>query len=318
VISGFAKRRFVAQSAGQMPPLVPPILTQGLTKRFRQVTALEDMNLEVERGEVLALLGANGSGKTTTFRLLLNIYRPSAGQALLLGRSAVSLDGRDFDKVGYISEGQKMPRWMRVGDFLDYCGGFYRDWDEALGRSLLDRFGLTGREKIKHLSRGQAMKVAVASTLPSHPELLLLDEPFSGLDVETRAQLGELLKTLARQDGLAIILTTHDVEEVEPLATRLALLQQGRLVVDESLASFVGRHRLLAGEGLEWSTLPEALRARFTQGPSLLTESKIFTESFDPAMEAETVAALAHHSIAARLVPMSLRQILLARSWPVS
>lgn len=294
-----------------------PALAQKLTKRFRSVTALDSLDLCVKPGDVLALLGANGSGKSTTFRLLLNIYHPSAGTSSLLGTASSRLNGQDFDKVGYVSEGQKMPKWMRVDEFLDYCSGFYSEWDKDLCERLLLGFGLQGKQKIKHLSRGQAMKVAVASTLPARPDILLLDEPFSGLDVETRAQLGDLLRSLSQQEGLAIIITTHDVEEVEPIATRLAILRQGRLQIDESLKSYLGRHRLLVAQGLELPALPETIRPKFRHARALQTESKIFTGQFDPELESATLSALAAHENGARFVPMNIRQILTAHSLPV-
>jgi len=296
----------------------PPVLTRHLTKRFRHVTALDSLDLRVESGDVLALLGANGSGKSTTFRLLLNIYRPTEGVSSLLGTPSSELNGHHFDKVGYISEGQKMPKWMSVETFLDYCAGFYSEWDSTLCERLVTSFGLPKKQKIKHLSRGQAMKVAVASTLPSHPNLLLLDEPFSGLDVETRAQLSDLLKSLAHKDGLAIILTTHDVEEVEPVANRLGILSQGRLKVNETLESYLGRHRLLIAPGLELAKLPEGIRPKFGSARALQTESKIYTEHFDAELEAATLDALASKGIGGRFAPMNIRQILTAHSLPVT
>lgn len=295
-----------------------PVHTRNLTKRFRHVTALDSLDLRVEPGDVFALLGANGSGKSTTFRLLLNIYRPTKGDAALLGTPSIKLNGHDFDKVGYVSEGQKMPKWMSVDAFLKYCAGFYPDWDADLCERLVDRFGLPKKQKIKHLSRGQAMKVAVASTLPARPELLLLDEPFSGLDVETRAQLSALIKVLAQQDGLAIVITTHDVEEVEPVANQLGILCEGRLRINESLQNYLGRHRLLVAGDLELTALPETIRPKFRSAPALQTESKLFTEHFDPELETTTQTALSNCGIDVSFAPMSIRQILTAHSLPVS
>ncbi|MDP4879936.1 MAG: ATP-binding cassette domain-containing protein [Opitutales bacterium] len=105
-------------------PILSTVRIRNLTKRFRHVTALDHLDLDVQPGEVLALLGANGSGKSTTFRLLLNIYRPTEGEASLLGTPCTQLDGQAFDKICYISESQKMPKWMRVDEFLSYCAGF--------------------------------------------------------------------------------------------------------------------------------------------------------------------------------------------------
>ena len=298
-------------------PQVPAISIKHLTKRFRRVTALDDLNLEVLPGEVLALLGANGSGKSTTFRLLLNIYRPSEGEATLLGTPSTQLNGSSFDKVCYISEGQKMPTWMSIERFLRYCAGFYSDWDHDLCKRLTESFGLNPKQKIKHLSRGQSMKVAVASTLPARPQLLLLDEPFSGLDVETRAQLSDLLKSLAHKDGLAIIITTHDVEEVEPVASRLGILSHGKLCVDEPLQDYLQRHRLLQLPATDFENLPEELHKHFkpTRLPNI--GSAIFTETFSLELEEQLHAHLGSDELAV-FTPMTIRQILTAHALPLS
>lgn len=291
----------------------PALKTKALTKRFRHVTALDELNLEVFPGEVLALLGANGSGKSTTFRLLLNIYRPTYGEAWLLGRPCSKLDGRDFAKVCYVSEGQKLPLWMSVGGFLDYCAGFYPDWDADLCERLVQMFQLTKSQKLKFLSRGQKMKAAVASVLPSRPKILLLDEPFSGLDVETRAQLSHLLRTLAVEHSLATVITTHDVEEVEPVATRLAILNRGKLKIDEPLAAYLGRHRSLPLDAAIHAALPDSLRARLRTASTALPPGWFFTDAFSPELEAELIAALPS-GVVVTFSAMSLRQILTAHA----
>jgi ABC-2 type transport system ATP-binding protein len=294
-------------------PEKPAIVSQNLTKRFRHVTALDALNLTIMPGDVFALLGANGSGKSTTFRLLLNIYRPTAGESALLGTPSKKLNGAAFDKVCYISEGQKMPKWMSVEQYLKYCGGFYSDWDAGLCARLVERFELPTKQKIKFLSRGQCMKVCLASTLPSHPKLLLLDEPFSGLDVETRAGLSELLKSLANESGLAILLTTHDVEEVEPVATRLGILSQGQLRVDEPIRSYMERHRLLNLVNFPLEQLPSHVRRHFGPIRSSQIAADAFTQSYGPELE----SLMAEHlpeTAEAHFTPMTLRQILTAHS----
>lgn len=215
---------------------------QNLTKKFRRVTAVKDLTFSVNAGETVALLGANGSGKSTTFRLLLNIYRPTAGTANILGEDSRKLDGASFHRIGFVSESQKLPEWMTVGRFINYCSKLYPNWDRAFEDDLVKRFQLPAKQKLKNLSRGQKMKTAVAAVLPSRPDLLFLDEPFSGLDVETRAQLAELLRDATNESQMTTLITTHDVEEVERFASRILLLDQGEKQIDESLPSFLNRH----------------------------------------------------------------------------
>ena len=289
------------------------VRAENLTKRFGEITAVDGLNLEVGSGEVVALLGANGSGKSTTFRMLLNIYRPTEGRAELLGRRCDALDGDDFDKVAFVSESQKLPQWMTVRQYLDYCGQFYSEWDREFCDRLLGGFGVDERQKIKFLSRGQKMKVAVTSVLPSRPGVLLLDEPFSGLDVETRAQLSDLLKSLAREHRLTTILTTHDVEEVEPVADRLVILGKGRLVVDEPLGEYLSRHRRIRFGNMGSEDLPkERLRPIRVQSEGN-DRSVAIIENFDPSVETLLKREMGAE-VDVAIEPMTLREILAARA----
>lgn len=297
-----------------MQSVAPVVKTHHLTKRFSHVTALDRLDLEVNPGDVLALLGSNGSGKSTTFKLLLNIYRPTSGSSTLLGTPSHRLNGHHFEKIAHISESKKMPKWMGVREFLKYCAGFYPDWDQELCNRLVAALQIPEQQKIKHLSRGQTMKLAVASTMPAHPKLLLLDEPFSGLDVETRAQLSELLKSFAQKEGLAIILTTHDVEEVEPVANRIAILNQGRLIVHEALSDYLGRHRILAGQNLTLDHIPHHLHDHFSVARALPEGANIFTGTYDDEVGEATLTALQAQGIHATIEPMNIRQILTAKS----
>lgn len=287
--------------------------TRGLTKRFRQVTAVDHLNLTVHQGDVVALLGSNGSGKSTTFRLLLNIYPPSSGTAEVLGHPTRSLDGRNYDKIAFISESQKIPQWMTVRDYLDYCSQFYSEWDDAFCTRLLNSFQLDTRPKIKHLSRGQKMKVAVASVLPAHPQLLLLDEPFSGLDVETRDQLGKLLKSLGSERKLTTILTTHDVEEVEPVASRLVLLKGGKSVIDEPLTAFLERHRRLSFATPPGTPLPDNLLDTLRRESQENGSTSYVIQNYSPTLETRLRESLPPDT-QPTFTPLPLRAILTARA----
>ncbi len=238
---------------------------------------------------------------------------PLEGRAELLGRRCDRLDGDDFDKVAFVSESQKLPLWMTVRQYLDYCGQFYSKWDRDFCERLLAGFQVDERQKIKFLSRGQKMKIAVTSVLPSRPGVLLLDEPFSGLDVETRAQLSDLLKSLAREHRLTTILTTHDVEEVEPVADRLVILGKGLVVVDEPLREFLSRHRRIRFGNLNLEELPkERLRTIRVQSEGD-NRSVAIIENFDPAVEA-LLKEETGGQVDVTIEAMTLREILAARA----
>src|SRR5262249_38584339 len=169
----------------------PPIRTGNLAKKFRGVTALQGLDLEVSEGSIYALVGPNGAGKTTTLKILMNIFRASSGRAEVLGTESVRLSPRELASIGYVSENQEMHGWMTVDYLLSYLRPSYPGWDAGLAARLVRQFELPGKRKLKQLSRGMRMKAALASSLAYHPRLIILDEPFTGLDALVRDELIE-------------------------------------------------------------------------------------------------------------------------------
>ncbi|MFZ5494130.1 MAG: ABC transporter ATP-binding protein [Verrucomicrobiota bacterium] len=204
---------------------------------------LHDLNLTVPTGSIFALLGANGAGKTTTLKVLLNLLRPTAGVARVLGVDSNRLGERELAQIGYVSENQQLPLWMTVRQLLDYCRPFYPTWDRALEAKLLARFALPPERKLKQLSRGMLMKAALLSALAHRPQLLILDEPFSGLDPVVRDDVSRGLLESVRLGETSVLVSSHDIEEVERLADHVALLDAGRLRLTETTESLLGRFR---------------------------------------------------------------------------
>lgn len=219
----------------------PAIETIGLSKNFGSVQALSDVELNVPNGAIYALIGANGAGKTTIIKLLMNIYRPTSGSAKVLGIESTHLGGKNIRSIGYVSENQEMPEWMTVAYFLDYLRPFYPQWDRALERQLVRQFDLPLGRKLKHLSRGMRMKTAFTSALAYRPSLIVLDEPFSGLDPLVRDELIEGL--LDRALETTIFLSSHDLGEIESFASHVGYLEGGRMLFSEELSSLTGRFR---------------------------------------------------------------------------
>ncbi|GAB5559398.1 MAG: hypothetical protein SynsKO_10450 [Synoicihabitans sp.] len=217
-----------------------------LTRRFGRTTAVDDLTLAVPRGSIFALLGPNGAGKSTCLKLWLKLLRPSRGTTMTLGTDALKLGPTDFQRIGYVAEGQDIPEWMQVDQFIDYCRKFYPTWDAALEERLRKLFELPGDRRLKHLSRGMRMKATLLSTLAFRPELLVLDEPFSGLDPLVRDELVSALLEMPQEDRPAtIVVSTHDLNDVERLVDHVAFLNNGRLLLSESLESLSTRHRLV-------------------------------------------------------------------------
>jgi ABC-2 type transport system ATP-binding protein len=186
-------------------------------------------------------VGPNGAGKTTIIKVLMNIFDPTNGRAQVLGTESTKIAGRAFTSIGYVSENQKLPEWMRVGGFLSYLRPFYPSWDEKLEKELLTQFDLPLDRKLRDLSRGMRMKAALASALAFHPKLIVLDEPFTGLDPLVRDQLIEGL--LERAEESTIFISSHDLGEIESFASHVGYLEQGRLQFSEELPALTARFR---------------------------------------------------------------------------
>ena len=217
------------------------IATHQLSKRYRRTAALSEVTLTVPPGAIYALVGANGAGKTTLIKLLMNIFPPSFGSATVLGIASGKVTGAAFDRIGYVSENQELPESMTVAAFLAYMRPFYPKWDSALEAQLVCQFDLPLERKLKNLSRGMKMKAALASALAYRPALIVLDEPFSGLDPLVRDELIESL--LERAPETTILLSSHDLSEIESFASHVGYLEQGRLLFSEEMASLSARFR---------------------------------------------------------------------------
>lgn len=219
------------------------IETHHLTHRYWRTEAVHDLTLAVPEGSVFALLGPNGAGKTTTIKLLMNLLRPTAGSAQVLGVDSRRLGERELAQIGYVSENQKLPDWMTVRQLLDYCRPFYPTWDPALEKNLLGQFDLPTDRKLKQLSRGMLMKAALLSSLAYRPKLLVLDEPFSGLDPLVRHEFVRGVLEVSALGDWTVFVSSHDVEDVERLADHIGMIEHGRLSLSEPAETLQGRFR---------------------------------------------------------------------------
>lgn len=212
-----------------------------LWKKFGRHDALQGLSFTVPPGSAYALIGANGAGKTTTIKVLMNILEPTSGHATVLGVDSRRISAREFGRIGYVSENQDMPERLTVAQYLDYLRPFYRSWDRGLEASILRQLRLPGERRIGDLSHGMRMKMALACALPFRPELLILDEPFSGLDPLVR---DEFMEQLLRQAGeMTVLISSHELGEIDGVATNVAFLDEGRLLFEESMSDLTGRFR---------------------------------------------------------------------------
>jgi len=217
------------------------IQAENLWKKFGRHEALCGLSFTVPEGSAYALIGANGAGKTTTIKLLMNILEPTRGRARVLGVDSRRITPRELERIGYVSENQDMPERLTVSQFLDYLRPFYARWDRALEVSILHQLRLPPQRRIGDLSHGMRLKMALACALPFRPELLILDEPFSGLDPLVRE---EFMEELLQQAGeMTILISSHELGEIDGVATHVAFLDEGKLLFEESMTDLTGRFR---------------------------------------------------------------------------
>lgn len=212
-----------------------------LVKTFGDTPVLGGLNLAVSEGDVYGLVGPNGAGKTTTIKIAMNILQADGGKVEVLGTPSRELSPASFTQIGYVSENQDMPEWMTVEYLLAYLKPFYPAWDDGYASQLVRQFDLPARRQLRKLSRGMRMKAALVSSLAYRPKLLVLDEPFSGLDPLVREEVIEGLLDSASET--TIFISSHDLGEIESFASHIGYLDRGRLQVSEELASLSSRFR---------------------------------------------------------------------------
>ncbi|MBA4156113.1 MAG: ABC transporter ATP-binding protein [Gemmatimonadetes bacterium] len=211
------------------------IEAHGLTHRYGKVHALLDVDIEVPEGALYALLGPNGAGKTTLLQMLMGLRRPTAGRVSVFGKEVSQLTSGNRASIGYVAEGQSLPGWMRLEQLEAYLAPLYPGWDRALADELRRRFRLDSRRKIKTLSRGEKMKAILLCALAPRPALLLLDEPFTGMDALVKDELVAGLLESAGSEGWTILMCSHDIGELEALADWVGFLNRGRLRISEPM-----------------------------------------------------------------------------------
>jgi beta-exotoxin I transport system ATP-binding protein len=220
---------------------VPAIELQGVVKDYGQVRALRGIDLSVEAGQIFGFLGPNGAGKTTTMRILLDLIRPTAGTARVLGLHAQRQSLEVRRRVGYLPGDLRLYEGMRGQDFLDLVDSFRPDKrNPAYRRRLLEQLDLDPSLTIRTLSKGNKQKMGLVQALMHQPDLLILDEPTSGLDPLVQQQVAELLEE-AVADGRSVFFSSHVLSEVERLSHAVAIIRSGSLVAVEDIARLKGR-----------------------------------------------------------------------------
>jgi ABC-2 type transport system ATP-binding protein len=280
-----------------------------LSYSYGRTEALRDVNLAVPEGALYALLGPNGAGKTTLLQILMGLRRSTSGRVSVLGKDRNTLTRADKARISYVAEGQRLPGWMRLEQLEAYLAPLYPTWDSALAATLRDRFSLDPYRRVGTFSRGEHMKAALLCAVAPRPQLVLMDEPFTGMDPVVKDDLVRGLLASAASDGWTAIISSHDVAELELLTDWVGFLDHGRMRLSEERERLRDRFKrvtvisadaamLEARDGDQWlsidragkrlafisanagSDLPQALRARFPEAESIDVQDATLGEIF--------------------------------------
>jgi ABC-2 type transport system ATP-binding protein len=229
----------------QSIPAPPVIRIRNVTRHYGPKAALLNVSLEIPAGVVLGLVGANGAGKTTLIKHILGLLRAREGSVEVFGldpvRSAVAVLGR----LGYLSEDRDLPPWMTVAELMRYSRAFYPRWDTGYANELRARFQLGESARIRHLSKGELAKAGLLVALAHRPDLLVLDEPSSGLDPIVRREMLEAVVRSVADEGRTVVFSSHLLDEISRVSDRVAMMAQGHLVLEGALHEVLESHHRL-------------------------------------------------------------------------
>lgn len=223
---------------------------KGVQRHFGEPEfVLDDISFRVEPGEVVGLLGKNGAGKTTLIRMVLGMLHPHRGTVEVFGTCPQVDPVAVKRRIGYVSDAQMLPPYLRARDVFELHRELFPTWDPKLAARLKERFEIAGAKKVGKMSKGEARRVAVACAIAHRPELLLLDEPASGFDPAARREFVEVALEHLTDTGSTILFSSHQLDDVERLASRIVFLHGSRLVLDEPLADLQESFTLVSGTG---------------------------------------------------------------------
>jgi ABC-2 type transport system ATP-binding protein len=275
----------------------------GLSRSFGEKNALDRVSFRASMGQVHGLVGANGAGKTTLIKHLLGLLRAQSGSVRVFDRDPVREPAGVLSRVGYVSEERELPEWMRVDELMRYTQAFHPTWDASYARELLETFALDPSKKIKELSRGMRAQAGLVVAVAHRPELLILDEPSSGLDAVVRRDMLDAIVRTVADDGRTVIFSSHLLDEVERMSDHVTMIHEGRVTVKGALDDVRRRyHRsrvrfvrpfdhppvlesalAMEGGGRMWSVVHSGPSEEFRL--SVLTQRGEIVESRDATLE---------------------------------
>ncbi|QDV69747.1 ABC transporter ATP-binding protein YtrB [Rosistilla carotiformis] len=213
-----------------------------LSRAFRGNEALRDVNLTIPTGSIFGLVGLNGAGKTILIRHLIGALVAKHGRVRVLGEDPVADPAGVLKRIGYLTEEDSLPQWLRVGDLIDFSRAIYPTWDDAYAAELGEVFALSRSSRLQSLSKGQRARAGLLVAIAHRPELLILDEPSSGLDPIARSDILEAIIRTVSEDGRTVLFSSHLLDEVARVCDSVALMSDGRIVETRTIEELQSRY----------------------------------------------------------------------------
>ncbi len=290
-----------------MPELI--IETNNLKKSYGEKVAVDGINLSVGRGSIHGFLGRNGSGKTTTIKMLMGLTRPTSGEARIFGLRPEDRDEgvRIRQRVGFVSEDKGLYDYVKVGQMISFTRSFFPDWDREMEERLIALFDLPLKQWVRKLSKGMRAKLALLVALPRRADLLALDEPTEGLDPAITEDVLQLLVGMAAS-GTTIFFSSHRLNEVEQIADHISIIERGRVVIEGALDDLKDSYRrinvVFDGE------VPDRMLAAAGAG-QFKRDGRSLTLFAGGDVDAIVDQAYLHNAVSVDVAPVTLKEIFL-------
>lgn len=213
-----------------------------LSRQFGSTLALDNVSFRAEKGKVYGLVGANGAGKTTLIKHIIGLLKPKSGSVSVFGLQPVLEPEAVYKRIGYLSEDRDIPDWMTIEELMRYSQAFHPNWDTSYVDELLATFSLDRSNLIKNLSRGMRAQVALIAAVGHRPDLLVLDEPSSGLDAVVRKDILNAIVRTISDEGKTVIFSSHLLEEVERMSDHVVMINNGKIALDAPLENLANQH----------------------------------------------------------------------------
>ena len=269
----------------------PIVQMRNVSKRFGKIQALDKLDLEIKRGEIIGLLGANGAGKSTLLRCIIGLYLADQGECVTFETDAGELTPKELGRIGYVHQEGELLEWMTVKQLIRYVSAYYEKWNHELEKKYIEDFDISLKDRVGSLSPGQRQKLAILLAIGFEPELLILDEPASALDPIARSQFLDLLLGIIQDENRTIIISSHILSDVEKVIDHTLIMRKGSVLRDcsfDSLREEFVRFTLTCLDGPLPTELPfeNAISCEKSEGRAVMTVQNYSQEMLEAKAKA--------------------------------